>query len=147
MSLPADLLYRWNIMPDPTKNELFAHLFTEYRQRIFSFIRVSTVGSTIDAEEILQEVCIVAWQKFEKFSLDTDFVRWVNQISYFQVLKHRRKEGGRPAQFSEHFMERIAQEMRCCGDMLQRERKNTSRLLGKAKRIGSRFDTASLFPE
>ena len=120
-------------MSDLNRNELFVHLLTEHRCRIFSFISILTAGSSIDAEEIFQEVSIVAWRKLDHFDFDTDFVRWINQISYFQVLQHRKKQNRETSVLGEHFLERIAQEIHCNGDALLRERKALHVCLKKLK--------------
>ncbi|MGD9128509.1 MAG: sigma-70 family RNA polymerase sigma factor [Planctomycetia bacterium] len=120
-------------MTASTKNETFVRLLIEYRQRIFSFIRVLVAGSPLDAEEIFQEVCIVAWKKLDQFDFETDFVRWVNRISYFQVLQHYQKHSRESLVFSSHFLDRIAQEMFCSGEALSRERKTLHACLEKLK--------------
>lgn len=120
-------------MTTSTKNELFVRLLSEYRQRIFSFIRILVSGSAMDAEEVFQEVCIVAWKKLDQFDYETDFVRWVNRISYFQVLQYHKKHSRESLVFSSHFLDRIAQEMLCRGDVLVRERKTLHACLEKLK--------------
>ena len=89
--------------------ERFVRLQTESQQRISSFIQ-TLVYNWSDAEEILQETNIILWRKREQFDLSTDFVRWANQIAYYEVLKFR-KRNAQKQKFSDAFVDSVAQDM------------------------------------
>lgn len=99
--------------------EQFVRLQTDSQQRIFSFIQ-TLVYHWSDAEEILQETNIILWRKREQFDLSTDFVRWANQIAYYEILKFRKKSLQKQ-KFSDAFLECVAQDMFEHGDSLQRQ--------------------------
>ena len=87
----------------------FVRLQTKYQQRVFSFI-LTLVPHWPDAEEILQETNMVLWQKMDQFEPGTDFVRWANQVAYFEVLKFRKRRKRENQRFTEAFLEDVAQE-------------------------------------
>ena len=110
-----------NSMLEDTKTECFVRLLTENQQRILSFIRMLVTNST-DVEEIFQEVSIIAWRKLDRFEAGSDFVRWVNQISYFEVLRHRKKCSRQAMPFNDLTLKRIADEVEKEGKTLDQEK-------------------------
>ena len=117
-------------MSELLQNERFVRLLTEHRQRIYSFIRM-LVPDRIDAEEIFQEVSIIAWRKMDQFEPGSNFVSWINRISYFEVLRYRKKKSRAAVPFSEHFMEQIEQKVTTLSDRLDAERETLQHCLRK----------------
>lgn len=96
----------------------FVRLQTKYQQRVFSFI-LTLVPHWPDAEEILQETNMVLWEKMEQFEPGTDFVRWANQVAYFEVLKFRKRHQRDTTRFTEAFLEDVAEETISLSETLQ----------------------------
>lgn len=117
-------------MSGPLQNEQFVRLLTEHRQRIYSFIRMLVPDRT-DAEEILQEVSIIAWRKMDQFEPGSNFVSWINKISYFEVLAYRKKRSHAAIPFSGRFLEQIEQKVAFLNDRLDDERKTLQQCLRK----------------
>jgi RNA polymerase sigma-70 factor (ECF subfamily) len=78
-------------MPNPNDYERFVRLFTRDEASVRAFVR-SMMPRTGHVDEIMQEVSVVAWRKFEANLGDSegDFLRWVCTIARFEVLKFRR---------------------------------------------------------
>ncbi|MBN1589596.1 MAG: sigma-70 family RNA polymerase sigma factor [Pirellulales bacterium] len=108
-------------MNDPDLVPEFVQLQTKHQQRVFSFI-LTLVPHWPDAEEILQETNMVLWRKQKQYEPGTDFVRWANQVAYFEVLKHRKRQQGHVKQFSEAFIEDVAEEAFKLSGPLQAQR-------------------------
>jgi len=45
-----------------------------------------------EAEDILQEVKLVLWQKFSHFEEGTSFIAWARKIAFFKVLSYRKNK-------------------------------------------------------
>lgn len=71
--------------------EHFVRLFTKNEASIRAFVR-SMMPRLDHADDIMQEVSVVAWRKFESFAGgDSDeFRHWICTIARFEVLKFRR---------------------------------------------------------
>jgi RNA polymerase sigma-70 factor (ECF subfamily) len=122
---------------DEKDPERFVRLLGRYQQRVYSFI-LTLVPHWADADEVLQETNIVLWRKFCEFQPDTDFVRWANQVAYFEVLKFRRRQHKDHLFFSDAFVEEVAAEVMEMSDTLQVQR---DRLAGCLKKLSDRDRT------
>jgi len=117
-------------MHDIDRVSEFVQLQTKHQQRVFSFI-LTLVPHWPDAEEVLQETNMVLWKKKEQYEPGTDFVRWANQVAYFEVLKHRKRQRGHIRQFSEAFIEEVAAETLSLDGPLQAQREALAACLAK----------------
>jgi RNA polymerase sigma-70 factor (ECF subfamily) len=117
--------------------ERFVRLLGRYQQRVYSFI-LTLVPHWADADEVLQETNIVLWRKFSEFKPDTDFVRWANQVAYFEVLKFRRRQQKDHLFFSDAFVEEVAAEVMEMSETLQLQR---DRLAGCLQKLSDRDRT------
>ena len=98
---------------------LFVSLFTRHEAELRGFAR-SLVPTWHDADEILQEVALVAWQKFDQFEEGTSFLKWACVIARFKALAYRRKFARERLAFSEALMELMADE--AVNETVQRKR-------------------------
>lgn len=99
----------------------FVQLFTRNQRRLFLHI-LAQVPHPVDAEEIMQETNLIAWSKFSQFELGTNFLAWVSKIATFEILKYRSRKRRERLQFSEEFLEVIAQESLARADDLEARR-------------------------
>lgn len=72
------------------KHDAFMRLFLRHESRIYAYIR-SCVFSEADAMDVLQEVSMVIWRKFDEYEPDTHFDRWALSIARFQIMYHQKK--------------------------------------------------------
>ena len=79
-----------NTLKKTDSNETaIVNLLTINHYRIYAFI-ISLVANQSDADDIMQEVSTVIWNKRESYKSGTDFVSWALTIAKFQVLKYRK---------------------------------------------------------
>ena len=72
-------------------SEAVVRLFSQHQRWLYGYL-TALVGSPSDAEDVMQEVCVVMWQEHEKFELGTNFVSWLSVIAYHQVQKFWRSK-------------------------------------------------------
>lgn len=90
-------------------HEAFVELFTGHEQALRAFVR-TLVPTWHDADEIVQEVALTAWRKFDEFEQGTSFISWVCMIARFKTLSYRRKMARDRLSFSGELMELMADE-------------------------------------
>lgn len=105
-------------MPAPERTEEFVGLFTLNARRIYGFI-LSLQPNVADADEIFQETSTVLWRKFEQFESGTDFLAWACQIARYKVMSLRQRVGRERLQFSDEFVENVADESVQAGATLE----------------------------
>ena len=133
----TDLVAQDDTLAGEQNPERFVRLLGRYQQRVYSFI-LTLVPHWADADEVLQETNIVLWRKFSEFQPDTDFVRWANQVAYFEVLKFRRRQQKDHLFFSDAFVEEVAAEVMEMSETLQMQR---DRLAGCLQKLSDRDRT------
>lgn len=116
--------------PSPDHYEQFVELFTRNEQALRTFVR-TLVPSWHDADEIVQEVALVAWRKFDEFEMGTSFIRWVCVIARFKAMGMRRKMARDRLTFNTDLMELMAEEGLEESDQRQREYEALERCLKK----------------
>jgi RNA polymerase sigma-70 factor (ECF subfamily) len=76
---------------DDDKVQLFSRLLVANQRRLYGFI-LTLVHDRAAAEDILQDVSSLLWQKFDKFEPGTDFAAWGMAVSRLTILNWRRKQ-------------------------------------------------------
>ena len=98
--------------PEPTRDDdyqKFVELFTAHERSLRAFIR-SLVPTWHDADELVQEVALTAWQKFNEFEVGTSFTSWTYTIARFKALSYRRKMARDRLAFRSDLLELLAEE-------------------------------------
>jgi RNA polymerase sigma-70 factor (ECF subfamily) len=103
---------------DGERVETFVRLLGQNQRRIFLYV-IALVPSWNDAEEIVQETSLVLWREFGQFQLGTNFAAWACKVAFHQVLAWRKRKQRDRLQFSDAFMEAVAQEAASSGDFLE----------------------------
>ncbi len=125
--------------------EQFVELFTQNEQALRTFVR-SLVPTWHDADEIMQEVALVAWQKFGEFELGTSFIKWTCVIARFKALAYRRKFARERLAFNEALMEVMAEEATRESDQRKREYEALESCLKKLPEKQKRWVTLAHTP-
>ena len=99
----------------------FVQIFTRHQRRLYLYI-LSQVPSPLVAEEILQDSNVVIWSKCRQFQPGTNFLAWVTQIANYEILKHRTRRKRDRLQFSDEFIQNVAEEAVERSDELERRR-------------------------
>jgi len=71
---------------------------------------LTIVGNQDDAEDVIQEVCVVLWQKFDEFDEGTNFRKWAHAVT-FNVAKAyaRKKRRRRGFGFNDYVLMKVSQ--------------------------------------
>jgi RNA polymerase sigma-70 factor, ECF subfamily len=85
----------------------FLGQFLKAERRIFAYI-LTLLPHRADAEDVLQEVSVIMWEKFEEDDPPKDFVAWGCRIAYFQIQHHRRDQRRGRVVFSEEMLSQLA---------------------------------------
>lgn len=97
-------------MPTPEIHERFVRTLTRYESRVWGFIR-SLVVSRADAEDIFQETNATLWKKVDEFAEVENFVAWACAVARIEVLRYYQKQKRDRLQFSESFLETVADQV------------------------------------
>lgn len=78
--------------PPKDRHREFLRAFTTHEPAVRAFVR-RLVPARNDADDILQEVAIVLWEKFGEFRAGGNFKAWACGIARFKVLSWLRDRG------------------------------------------------------
>ena len=110
-------------MPDSRhhRNEQFLRAFTTHQPAVRAFVR-RLVPSRVDADDVLQDVAVVLWEKFDEFRDGGDFKAWACGIARFKVLSWLRDKGRDRLVLSADVVELIADDSLRDESRLDRQR-------------------------
>jgi RNA polymerase sigma-70 factor (ECF subfamily) len=77
-------------MEDWMESEFVKRLM-EHRSMLHSFVYAMLRDPHL-TEDILQEVAVVLWSKYQEFKPGTDFGAWARSVAYREILSARRSE-------------------------------------------------------
>lgn len=105
------------------KHRRFLGLFTAHESAIHAYVR-RLVPRREDALDVMQEVALVLWKKFDQLRADDDFRRWAFGVARFQVLSWRRNLARERERLvlSPEAVELLARDSDSGGDQLDLER-------------------------
>lgn len=93
-------------MPDKTDQELvsltlkdsswYRYLMERYNGKLMRYIRRICFVGREDAEDILEEVFIKAYQHLNDFNTDLSFSSWIYRIAHNEAVSYLRKLNARP---------------------------------------------------
>jgi RNA polymerase sigma-70 factor (ECF subfamily) len=90
------------------KGKVFVGLLLKAERRIFAYI-FTLLPNRADAEDVLQEVSKLMWEKFDEASPPEDFVGWACRFAFYKVMEHRRSVRRQGVIFSDSMLERVAE--------------------------------------
>ncbi len=90
-------------------HQQFLRAFTTHEPAVRAFVR-RLVPTRADADDILQEVSIVLWEKYEEFREGEDFKAWACGIARYKVLSWLRDKGRDRLVLNTEVVELIAKE-------------------------------------
>jgi RNA polymerase sigma-70 factor (ECF subfamily) len=85
-------------MTEDTRTKQFLALYTDCQRQLYAYIR-SQIPFANEADDLVQEVSVVLWEKFDSYRPDESFVRWACGIARMKILQYRqdRQKRGRVA--------------------------------------------------
>ena len=97
-------------MPNRDRETCFTSLLREHYRRLFAYV-YAIVRSYPDVEDVLQQVSLVLWKKFDAYQSGTDFFTWACSVARLEALRFLRQQRRYRAHFSEAFQLRLAATM------------------------------------
>jgi RNA polymerase sigma-70 factor (ECF subfamily) len=94
---------------EQNRNEVFLRLYVDNEEALRGFVR-SLVPTLEDSREVMQEVAVVLWRKFEDISKAEDFRRWAFGVARLKALDFHRKRGRDRHCFGTELLELLASE-------------------------------------
>ncbi|MBL9162772.1 MAG: sigma-70 family RNA polymerase sigma factor [Planctomycetaceae bacterium] len=70
----------------------FVELYSRYYPRLQYYL-MALMPSANDAADVLQEVSLTLWKKFDTYEPNTNFYAWACKVARLQALKHRERLG------------------------------------------------------
>ena len=104
--------------PASDRVEEFVQLLGLNQRRVFLYV-LCLVPDWNDAEEVVQEANLVMWREFAQFQPGTNFAAWACRVAFHQVLAWRKKRQRDRLEFSDAFLEAVAQEAAANLDRLE----------------------------
>lgn len=115
------------------RNCEFVRLLAQHELRLAGYLH-TLVPSWHDAEDILQDTKIRAWEQFESFQSGTDFAAWIFTIASYQVRTYRKKCQRQRIYFNDDLLEKLA---RCTPAIFSEADDRISALLECLKTLGT----------
>ena len=103
------------------RHEKFLRSFTANEQAIRAYVR-RLVPTRADADDVMQEVSVVLWNKFEIFRADGDFRVWAFGVARFAALAWRRDKARDRLVLDEDVVAKLASETAEIEPHLSRQR-------------------------
>lgn len=92
---------------DRQHTEQRIQLLTNAQQPLKRYIRILVLHRA-DADDVLQQVNLLLWQRFEEYQPNTDFTAWACRIAYYQVLTLRKQKARSRLRFGDALVEQLA---------------------------------------
>jgi RNA polymerase sigma-70 factor (ECF subfamily) len=96
-------------MNDIDHHRAFLRYFTANESAIRAFVR-RLVPLRADAEDVMQEVAVVLWEKFQDFREGGDFRAWAFGVARFETLAWHRDKGRDRLVLGQEVVELVAEE-------------------------------------
>ena len=90
--------------------EEFTRLLMQNQKRLWGLI-LALIPSGPEAEDVMQETCVVLWRKFGEFQPGTDFGAWGLRVARYQVMSHYNRRRRAQARLSDETIEAIAERL------------------------------------
>lgn len=125
-----------NDPPDKDKTREFLRLFLENQKRLYTYV-LTLVPHRADADDVLQEVSYLLWDKFDPECPPDDFAAWGRRFAYYKVLELFKKNRRCRVRFSQEMLERLSETLIDQSEVLQLDERRAA-LSGCLGRLGSK---------
>ena len=112
------------------KHDRFLRLYVKHEEALNGFVR-TLVPTREDAREVMQEVAVVLWRKFEDLSSIEDFRPWAFGVAKFKAMAFRRDRARDRLVFDEDVIELLAAEVTENADAYEAERQALDECIGR----------------
>lgn len=117
-------------VPEFDLSRRFLRLFTANEQAVRAYVR-RLVPQRADADDVMQDVSVVLWEKFQTLRETQDFRAWAFGVARFEVLAWLRDKGRDRLVLREEVVLKIAEESACDEPRLERQREALEHCLAK----------------
>lgn len=87
----------------------FGQELAALQRRLFVYV-VQLLGGLNDADDVLQDVNRVLWERVAEFSPGTNLSAWAYKVAYFEVLRFRKTQSRDRLRFGDDTLELLAAE-------------------------------------
>ena len=105
----------------PSKEESFAELFGASQQRLFGML-VCMLRNSEDAQDVLQQTAVTAWENFDDFQIGTEFFRWLATLAKYEALTFINYKRRNKVYFKQELIDQLAADANCLTDEIVEER-------------------------
>ena len=84
----------------------FVRLWTQYHRDVERYV-FSMLPRPADASEVVQEVSVRLWEKWDSYDQERPFLPWAMRFAYLQVLKWRQSKARDKLIFSDELLAQI----------------------------------------
>jgi RNA polymerase sigma-70 factor (ECF subfamily) len=123
-------------LPEKDKTRVFLKLFLENQKRLYAYV-LTLLPHRADADDVLQEVSFLLWDKFDPERPPEDFAAWGCRIAYFKVLEFFKKNRRCRVRFSQEMLERLSETIIDQSEVLQLDERREA-LTGCLGRLSSK---------
>ena len=116
--------------PEREQHDHFLRLFMEHEESLRVFVR-SLLFSHEEEREVMQEVAVVLWRKFDAGMDSQTFCRWAFGVARMEALAFRRDRARDRHVFGDEVFELLAQTVSDHSDRLEAERRALDTCLQK----------------
>jgi RNA polymerase sigma-70 factor (ECF subfamily) len=84
----------------------FVRLWTCHQNEVKRYVFMM-VPRRADADEVVQEISVKLWEKFEKYDQSLPFTPWALRFAHYEVLKWRQRQAREKLVFSESLLHQL----------------------------------------
>ena len=120
------------------RHHRFLRTYTAHEPAIRGYVR-RLVPARADADDVMQDVSVVLWEKFDSFREDADFRAWAFGVARFEVLAWLRDKGRDRLVLTEEVVLKIVDESAAMEPDLERQREALELCMEKVPRDQREF--------
>lgn len=106
---------------DDLRHRQFLRAYTVHESAVRAFVR-RLVPTRADADDVMQDVSLVLWEKYATFRDGADFRAWAFGVARFEVLAWTRDKRRDRLVLDDHVVQQIAEESLAAEPRLERQR-------------------------
>ena len=97
------------IQPVPNRHEQFMRLLAKHEPVVRAYVRAG-VHSAQDVAEVMQDVSVVAWRKFDQLDDPSGFGKWMTMIARYEIMKFRQTRARDRLVLNDESIDKIIEE-------------------------------------
>ena len=127
------------------QDDQFLRLYSEHEPSLHGFVR-SLVPTRDDAREVMQEVAVALWRKFESLASAAEFRPWAFGVARMEVMAWRRDRGRDRLLFGDDALAILAEQSEQMSHQLDAQHEALEECLGKLSADQNKLVRAAYAP-